>query len=187
MIISRNFCGAFLMATLAAGGANALSVDLDPTSAGPFAVGDPISLEMRTSDDFPTFPGFQGDLDFDPTKLELISIDINPLFDFQDIAGDFSMPPVNVTGLVFFGPADPSGETLLATFNFEALMDGVAAIDFSLVIPDPDPMDMPIFEGVAGTSVTIGDPTTVPVPAAAMLLLSSLLVLPAVRRVAGSA
>jgi len=166
-------------AALATTAASAATVSLEPTTPGPFEVGDTVTLEMATSSDFPQFFGYEGELSFDDGLLQLDSVDISATtFDF------FINTDPNALGAAATQANEPSGETTLATFAFTALAAGTTevSVDELTVI---NAFAETLFSGQAGTQVTIdsgGGSTVIPLPASLLLLLTGVSGLPVLRR-----
>jgi len=167
------------------------AVTLAPSPAGPFDVGNTITVDMSTPSGFPEFFGFQGDLSFDTDVLSLQGVTVGPAFDVP-IIGPETSPPISVSGGALQN-ALPSDEVLLASFAFEALAFAEnTSVEFDLLVISE--FAEAIVDTTVGTSITVGmtgetpvepDPTPtpapIPLPATVLMLIAALAGLPTVR------
>lgn len=168
------------------------AVTLAPSPAGPFDVGNTITVDMSTPSGFPEFFGFQGDLSFDTDVLSLQGVTVGSAFDFPFI-GPEETPPTSLVSGGAVQNALPSDEVLLASFAFEALaFADDTPVEFDLLVISE--FAEAIVDTTVGTSITVGmtgetpvepDPTPtpapIPLPATVLMLIAALAGLPTVR------
>jgi len=187
-----NISAATIATFLWAGASGA--VTLAPSPAGPFDVGDTITIDMSTPSDFPEFFGFQGDLSFDTNVLSLQGVTVGSVFDFPFIGPEQTPPTSSVSGGAVTNPL-PSGAVLLASFAFEALaFADNTSVDFDLLIISAIEGADPLFDASLSTMITVGTngegpvepgptptPAPIPLPATVLMLLAALAGLPVLR------
>lgn len=170
-----------------AGAANAVTANLTQTTLDPIAVGDTVTFELSTSDDFPTFNGFDANLTYDADVLSFDSVEYGPIFNVPssvpvvepaDASGETTLGRF-IAGAFTSDPEDlPSGANLVATFNFQAVGAGTFTVLASAFQGTffGDENGQPLGVDPVSTSVTVGDGdgpvSAVPLPASALLLLT---------------
>ena len=179
---------------LSTAGAHAESVLLEPVGPAAIEVGDSIALEFKTSADFPDFFGFEAALTYDADILRFTGIDFgafdttptNPLAIPSQAPGATGVQTLALftAGDIFGTP--PSGAFTLGTFNFEAVAAstgtvvtvGSATPDGGLIFAAGDGGLVSIFDGPVSATVVVAsdnDMSVIPLPASALLLLTSAL------------
>ena len=174
--------------------ADAATVSFERTSSDPIRVGDTVSFALKTGDDFPSFAGFQAQVNLDAAFLSLVDIDYSadlpffptPVGGRPEALGADGRTTITAIGALNLGGV--SGDFTLATFDFTALAAGTTTFELQ-------PFNnrfitgsaSPIFDGGFSRTVTIvADdtvaPPAVPLPASALLLLGGMGGLAAMRR-----
>ncbi len=155
---------------LALGAAQAAEVSLQAPDQ--VTAGDLFVVTMSGSG-FEPIVGGGADLSFSANLLELVSIEFDPMWAFLNSPGAIDNTAGTVTGLYFNLFGEAAGDFPIATLQFMALGEGVAAIDAT-------GSDMFPFGSVLGQAVPVqfyGDSVSVspvPEPAAWMLLAGGL-------------
>ena len=178
---------------LSAAVAQAATVSLVQTTSGSVTVGDVVSFDIVTDDDFPTFIGFQSLLAYDADVASLTDVRINPGLPVRPTIAE----PAGATGMqsIAVGAAtlgSLSGRQILASLDFTAVAAGTTSIVFTAFDDDvfvTNRTNDQLFSGPLSASITVTAddtvtpmPAPVPLPASALLLVAGMGGLAALRR-----
>jgi hypothetical protein len=137
----------------------------------PVALGDVFSVEIQGVDFVPIVGGGL-DLSFSAGMLELLSVEIDPTWDFFSTPGDIDNDAGTLTGMSFNIWGQMSGDFTIATLLFQASATGSAVIGLST----SDDWPFATIAGqiapvtLVGSYVQISSP--IPEPAAWLMMLS---------------
>lgn len=175
---------------LSAAVAQAATVSLVQTTTGPVKVGDVVSFDIVTDDDFPTFNGFGTTLTYEADVVRLAGVRVNSMLNSPVINPDPTATGPQTVSFGGFTLGSLSGGTILGSLGFTALATGTAS--FMLTAFDDDnfvqnAQSEVLFSGPLQGSITVvGDdtvaPPAVPLPASTLLLLGGMGGLAAMRR-----
>ena len=109
------------------------SVTFTPTTPGPFAPGERITFEFRTSSDFPDFAGVFFDLTYDADLLDYAGTEFLPALELpldqeqpEGATGEITLEKIQA-GTLSTGTL-PAGDELVATISFDVLAPGDASV-----------------------------------------------------------
>lgn len=177
----KNGCFAVVSAVcLAAIGlpAQAASVELVGPVTSKIMVGDTFMVSVKGFD-FLGLDGGGADLSFS-SGLELLSVAVDPAWDFFSLSGDIDNMAGTLSGLSFNVWGPKSGNFDIASLTFRAKAAGAADIDLLPSVAWPFGLDGAIVDvGLVGTQVQIT--SSVPEPAAWAMLLAGVLAIGARR------
>lgn len=190
MKLRTTFLSIVAAGVLSAATAEAVSLDVQPTSPGPFMIGDIVEFSVTLSSDFPSATGFELITSYDSDALQFLSAAIlAPIFQLG-----VPTPPAMPMGLETLGaatggvlpPSTIDADQTVATFSFQALAAGPTQIIMDTEFANPNPNDplnpIVVFDGQGTGSVVIeGHTGVVPLPATGLLLLTALAGLPFLR------
>ena len=178
--------------TLAAQGAAAAYISLDPPAASSIEVGDSFSLQLVGGDFDSSLDGGGIDLAFDPAVLRLTSAMVDTItWEFFSSDGVIDNTAGRVSDVLFASFEERIGDFSIASFTFEALAVGTSMLTLSESLLNPFASGgalLPVEFGTLSVSVvgaeTPGpEPVPVPLPGTFGLMLIGML---AVRLAEGS-
>jgi hypothetical protein len=159
--------------------AHAASVELAGPAASTVMVGDTFMVSVKGYN-FAGLDGGGADLSFASGLAELLSVTVDPAWDFFSAPGDIDNVAGTLTGLSFNVWGPKSGNFDIASLTFRAKAVGAADIDLLPSVIWPFGLDGDVVNvGLVGTQVQIT--SSVPEPAAWAMLLAGVLAIGARR------
>jgi hypothetical protein len=115
--------------TLCAANAFGASLSFDPTSAGPLAVGNTVTLSVRGSDFASVLDGGGVNLTFDPTIVNVNRVTVDAgTWEFFSSSGTTENPAGRVNDIIFNSLQPRTGSLPIFTVEFLAVAPGDAQI-----------------------------------------------------------
>ncbi|MCZ4313841.1 PEP-CTERM sorting domain-containing protein [Comamonadaceae bacterium G21597-S1] len=155
--------------------AHAASVELVGPATSTVKVGDTFMVSVKGFD-FAGLDGGGADLSFASGLVELLSVAVDPAWDFFSAPGDIDNTAGTLTGLSFNVWGPKSGNFDIASLTFRAKAAGIADIDLLPSVIWPFGLGGDIVDvGLVGTQVQIA--SSVPEPAVWAMLLAGVAVI----------